>query len=50
MTGSQVSQNSGQPCSSSNGRPEPVRATWKLTPFASIVNCSMGFDLLGCSF
>src|SRR5258707_11490108 len=48
MTGSQESQNSGQPCSSSNGRPAPVRATWKLAPFASIVRCSMGVDFLGC--
>ena len=47
MTGSQQSQNSGQPCSSGNGRPEPVRATWKLTPFASIVKMFHGFDLPG---
>src|SRR5450432_2540127 len=45
MTGSQVSQNSGQPCNSSSGGPLPVRATWKAAPLAGTVKCSIG----GCS-
>src|SRR5713226_2403043 len=42
MTGSQVSQNSGQPCNSSSGGPSPVRATWKAAPLAGTVKCSIG--------
>src|SRR6266481_6558161 len=42
MTGSQVSQNSGQPCNSSSGGPLPVRATWRATPLAGTVKCSIG--------
>src|SRR5450631_4060573 len=45
MTGSQVSQNSGQPCNSSSGGPLPLRATWKAAPLAGTVKCSIG----GCS-
>ena len=41
ITGSQVSQNSGQPCRRISGRPRPVRATWKVAPLAWIVRCSM---------
>src|SRR6202163_1583608 len=42
MTGSQVSQYSGQPCSSRSAGPLPVRATWKAAPLARIVKCSIG--------
>src|SRR3981081_551226 len=42
MTGSQVSQNSGQPCNSSSGGPLPVRATWNPAPLARPVKCSIG--------
>ena len=41
MTGSQVSQNSGQPCSNSSGRPAPMRATWNAAPLARTVKCSI---------
>ena len=48
MTGSQVSQNSGQPCNNSSGGPAPVRATWKSAPLARIVWCSIiGVPSLG---
>src|SRR5437868_7279439 len=36
----QVSENSGQPCSSS-GVPAPVRATWNAAPLALTVKCSI---------
>src|SRR3981081_1655056 len=45
MTGSQVSQNSGQPCNSSSGGPLPVRATWNPAPLALAVKCSIGATL-----
>ena len=35
MQGAQVSQNSGQPCSSKSGRPRPVRAKWTTMPFTA---------------
>src|SRR5450432_4682817 len=41
-SGSQVSQNSGQPCTSSSGGPLPVRATWNAAPLARTVKCSIG--------
>src|SRR6202000_1268411 len=41
MTGSQVSQNSGQPCRSSSGGPFPAVATWSAAPLARAVLCSI---------
>src|SRR5258707_8485529 len=45
MTGSQVSQNSGQPCS--NSSPVPVRATWNAASLARTVKCCIFLLLFG---